>query len=177
MLMSFPGKVRPVSQPTCLFAEKCLRSEDGIEGRMEGKCKSKVGRTADCGFGMASNLNRMTQAKMRGSEGGISLRINYPFPAHVLSTTNLSFWPLVLFCPISFPSTTDVCPPLHIHDRLFVCSLARFLGPVSVGRSVGPSAACSWYHLPPPSPPTTPANAAAPTAAHTASLNQFLDKA
>lgn len=133
------------------------------------------GRRADRGgFWMASTtLNpqpRRTNESVKRRRGS---RERFPcgFIFHFRLLFPKSFFPFGLsFCPIAILSS-DVCPP-HPRTtpstpprslvRLFA-RLPSFLPwptrtTLLVGRSVGRSAACSWYHLPP---PTTPANAAA----------------
>ena len=164
---------------TCLFAEKCLRTADA-----DRKCKSKVGRTADADQKRTSllirnGLNQPTLDPQPQMRRIWRRRINLPYPAQKQSP--LSSRPLShSICPISLPlplhSSSDVCPPLHIHAgrpagrarslvRLFAPSLLppwHTACSLSLGRSF-----CSLLLVSPsPSsllPLTTPANAA-PTA-------------
>ena len=118
-----------------------------------------------------STLNRdarMTQSSEEEDRGRDFLADSFSISG--CFSPNLSF--LLVFHSVPLLSS-PLMYVLHIHvllhprrrDRLFVCSLAcrlSFLGPlVPLCWSVGRSAACSWYHLPP---PTTPANAAAAAA-------------
>ena len=149
------------------------------------KCKSKVGRTADADQTtdefVDSEWPQPTLEPQPQMRRIWRRRINLPYPAQKQSP--LSSRPLShSICPISLPlplhSSSDVCPPLHIHAgrpagrarslvRLFAPSLLppwHTACSLSLGRSfrslllVSPSPSS----LPP---PTTPANAAPTTPA------------